>query len=354
MNSTEQIIEETQRESIINRPYNLAGSIKRVKRERFNITPEKIEYSESNTVPAIMKLFMESLDNPIDVAIKGGCDSIDIKVDEKSIRIKDNGYGVSTENIDGESILYKAFCKYNTSSNYKEQKGHGQKGVNGIGIKLCTTLSTIFEVISEDSKGKLKITATDNNLNHKTKVLNKTGKTGVEVYFEPDFSILEINSIDEEHINKMYEYTLMQALTYPNITFKFNSKKVSIKPKQFIKLLSEHASIEERENYFVAIVPSNSGEFRQLSYINGLEISKGGSHIDYLADTITRNLRSKIVKKYKSIKPSDIKNKLNVIVIGKNMKNIDWEGQVKDTIASAPTDIKEYFKDLDLDKLILR
>jgi len=127
MNKTEQIIEETQRESIINRPYNLAGSIKRVKKDRFNITQDKIEFSTSNTVPALMKLFMEALDNPIDVAIKGGCNTIDIKVDNKSIRIKDNGYGVSTEIQGDESVLYKAFCKYNTSSNYQEKKGQGQK-----------------------------------------------------------------------------------------------------------------------------------------------------------------------------------------------------------------------------------
>jgi len=350
MNKTEQIIEETQRESIINRPYNLAGSIKRVKKERFNITQDNISFSLSSTVPALIKLFMESLDNPIDVAIKGGCDIIDIKVDNKSIRVKDNGYGVSTEMQGDESVLYKAFCKYNTSSNYQDKKGQGQKGVNGIGIKLCTTLSTLFEVTSEDINGKLKITATENNLNHKIKELKKTGKTGVEVYFEPDFNIFEINEIDEEHINKMYEYTLMQALTYPDIKFKFNGKNVKIKPKQFISLLSENAVILEEEKYFIAVLPSESGEFRQLSYINGLEISKGGSHIDYVMDNIVRNLRGKIQKKYKSIKPSDIKNKLNIVIIGRDMKHIDWEGQVKDTIASTSANIREYFKDIDLVK----
>lgn len=348
-NKTEEIIEETQREAIINRPYNLAGSIKRVKKDRFNITENNILWSTSNTVPALMKLFMEALDNPIDVAIKGGCSNIDIKVDNKSIRIKDNGYGVNTTYAGDESILYKAFCKYNTSSNYQEKKGQGQKGVNGIGIKLCTTLSSTFEVTSEDTNGKMKIVATENNLNHSTKKLKKTGKTGVEVYFEPDFSIFEVNEIDEEHINKMYEYTLMQALTYPNVNFRFNGKSVKIRPKQFIKLLSEESEIIEEEKYFIAVLPSESGEFRQLSYINGLEISKGGSHIDYIVENVVRSLRTKLIKKYKSIKPSDIKNKLNIVIVGRNMKNIDWEGQVKDTIASTPANIRKYFEELDLD-----
>lgn len=350
MNKTEQIIEETQRESIINRPYNLAGSIKRVKKDRFNISPESITYSESNTVPALMKLFMEALDNPIDVAIKGGCSVIDIKVDSESISVADNGYGVSTEFQGDESILYKAFCKYNTSSNYQDKKGQGQKGVNGIGIKLCTTLSTEFEVISEDTNGRLKILATENNLNHKITKLKQTGKTGITIKFKPDFNIFEVSDIDGEHINKMYEYTLMQALTYSDVKFKFNGKQVQIKPKQFINLLSSDAVIVESKDYFIAVTPSVSGEFRQLSYINGLEISKGGSHIDFIIDEIVKNLRAKISKRYKNIKPSDIKNKLNIVIVGKNMQNIDWEGQVKDTIASSPANIRAYFKDTDLSK----
>jgi hypothetical protein len=39
----EKIVEETQRESIINRPHNLAGSVKRVESTRFNISSDNIE-----------------------------------------------------------------------------------------------------------------------------------------------------------------------------------------------------------------------------------------------------------------------------------------------------------------------
>ncbi len=351
IDETEEIVEETQREAIINRPYNLAGSIKRVKKERFNVKMDSISYGVSNIVPALLKLFMESLDNPIDVAIKGGCNIIDIRVDEKSIRVKDNGYGVSTlEDAKGESILLKAFSKYNTSSNYKEKKGKGQKGVNGIGIKLCTTLSKYFEVTSEDKHNKKKIIITENNLNSKIKDLKKTGKTGLEVYFEPDFNIFDVDEIDEEHISRMYEYTLMQALTYPEITFKFNGKAVRIKPKQFLKLLSDDIVMEEHDNYFFGIVPNDSGDFKQLSYVNGLEIVNGGTHVEVVLETIIKNLRTKIAKKYKSIKPGDIRSKLTFVLIAKNMKNIDWEGQVKDKIASTSTNIKKYFSETDLDK----
>lgn len=355
IDTTEDIVEETQRESIINRPYNLAGSIKKVTSERFNITKEKITYTESTVVPAVIKLFMEALDNPIDIAIKyNACNRINISVDETTINIKDNGIGVSTGvDENGEHILYKAFCKYNTSSNYREMKGES-KGVNGIGVKLCTTLSTNFTVTSEDRAGRLRIKVSENNLHHDIEDLPAKNSTGVEVSFQPDFNIFEGTKIDQEHIDRMYEYTLMQALTYPDIKFTFNRKAVSITPKQFMKLLDENHIIEETEDYFIGILPNDTGEFRQLSYVNGLEISKGGSHVNAPVEHVVRAMQEKLVRKYKTIKRTDIKSKLMFVMVAKNMKNIDWEGQTKNNITSTPGVIKEYLKETNLDKLALR
>jgi len=347
LSEPERIVEETQREAILNRPHNLGGSVNLVNKTRFNITPTEITHSDSKSVPALLKIFMEALDNPIDIAIKGGCKTIDVKVDEKSITVKDDGYGVDTREVDGESIVYKAFCKYNTSSNYGDNRGKfAQKGVNGIGIKLTATLSKTFIVESEDKYGRVKLTVTENNLHHDLKEYKPKGKTGVNVYFEPDFSIFDVDSIDETHINRMYEYILMQSLTYPDVSFKFNGKKVSLKPKQFVKMLSEDAVIEEYDDYFIGVVPNESGEFLHLTYMNGLEVSDGGSVTDYISNKVTQVLRDKFIKKYKTIKPQDVKRKLTVIIVGKGMGVINWDSQMKSKITNPMQDIVKYFKDL--------
>lgn len=349
----EQIVEETQRESIINRPHNLAGSVKRIKKERFNISSDAINFEESTTVPALIKLFMEALDNPIDVAIKGGCSEIDIKVDKNTISIKDNGYGVSTLTDDnGESVVYKAFCKYNTSSNYGANRGQGQKGVNGIGVKLCTTLSTKFVVESEDVNGRVKLEATENNLNHKITKMKPTGSTGVSVKFSPDFKIFDVDHIDDDHIKRMFEYTLIQALTYKDIKFKFNGKRVSYTDKQFISLLDENYVIENNEDYFFAILPNKYDDFKQMSFVNGLETSKGGTHVDYIMYRVVNGIREKLVKKYKNIKPGDIRNKLTFVLVSKNVKQIDWDGQTKESITTPDRVWSQYFKDVDFEKLV--
>lgn len=346
----EEIVLETQREAIVNRPYNLAGSIKRIPRERYKITPTSIELTVQSTVPALMKLFMEALDNPIDVAIKGGCKNITIKVDKTTITVADDGYGISSaKHANGKLTLYNAMCVYNSSSNYKEQKGQGQKGVNGIGIKLCTTLSTTFKAVSDDGKKVTTVIATDNNLNHKVSQKKTTGKRGTVISFAPDFNIFDGTEIDQEHIDRMYEYTLIQALTYPKVNFKFNGKSVKYTPKQFIHLLGEHAIIEETEDYFFAVLPNELDDFRQISFVNGLEISEGGSHVNVPVDDIVKGIRTKLIKKYKTIKLGDIRNKIQFVLIAKNMKNIDWEGQTKSKIGSTNKQIREYFVNTDME-----
>ena len=345
------IHKETQREAIVNRPHNLAGAIKGSKRTRYCITPNEVIYRDSLITPALLKLFQEALDNPIDVGIKSDKQiKIDIKVTNRYIQIKDDGYGIPSIEHNGHYQAWDAFCDYNTSSNYKEAKGQGQKGVNGIGVKLCTTLSTKMLVDSDDGKKKILIEATDNNLHHKIEVAKSTG-SGVQVKFYPDFKIFDVDEINEEHIQRMYEYTLIQALTYPELQFRFNGKIIRLTPKKFMSLFPGSV-IDEQEDYFIAVTANSEDDFKQISYVNGLETHLGGTHIDYIIDTVSNNIRTKLQKKkdFKTIKPGDIKNKLLVVVIAKNMKNVDWDGQTKASISSPYAQMRDYFDKTDFDK----
>ena len=339
-----EIHKETQREAIINRPHNLAGSVKGITRTRYNISDTGVEYRDVKTTPALLKLFMEALDNPIDVAIKSQKDvKIDIKVTSDFIQIKDNGYGIPSVKKNGHWQAWDAFCDYNTSSNYKEAKGQGQKGVNGIGVKLCTTLSKKMIIDSDDGKKKIHIVATENNLKHVI-TEKETAGHGVTIKFFPDFNIFDVNEITEDHIKRMYEYTLIQSLTYPEITFRFNGKIIRMTPKKFTNLFPSSV-IDEQEDYFIAIAPNEQDDFKQISYVNGLETYLGGSHIDYVMNQISYAVRDRLVKKKdtKNIKPGDIRAKMLLVLIAKNVKDVDWDGQTKASITSPTSKMRDYF-----------
>jgi len=349
------IVEETQREAVLNRPHNLAGSIQRVNKERFVISRDSIILKETNTVPALIKIFQEAIDNPVDVFIKSDGkkgDVIDIKINKTTFSVSDNGYGIPTsENDQGENFVYVATCKYNTSSNYMDDN-EGQKGVNGIGIKLSNTLSKKFVVVSDDGKNKVTITSTENNLNHKITKSKTTGRTGVTVKFNPDFDIFDVDEIDKEHIERVYEYVLIQALTYPKITFKFNGKAVKYTPKQINNLFEHRGVLAESDDFFFTVMPNALDDFRQISFVNGLETSRGGSHIDYIAEKIIGGVRDKLIKKYKSIKPGDIKNKIQLFLVASNFRGAKWDGQTKESITNPRKEISAFFDKINWDTVI--
>lgn len=349
----ENIQEETQREAIINRPHNLAGAVKYIAKDRFNIYSDKIIFGKARTVQALLKLFQETLDNSVDIYIKSKgkfSNKIDVKVNNTTIKVKDNGYGISSSKNDvGEHIIYVATCKYNTSSNYGDNRGGDAKGVNGIGIKLCSTLSTTFRATSDDGKKITQVVATENNLNHKVTTKKTTGVPYTELEFSPDMNLFDTTEIDEHHIRMMYEYTLIQSLTYPEIEFKFNSKKVSYTPKKFLSLFNKPFIAHEDEDFFIAVMPNDTDDFKQISYVNGLETHKGGSHINFINSQIISKVREKIAKKHPNIKVGDIKNKITLVFIAKGFKNLDWDGQTKESIINPDKDFREYFKDTKLD-----
>ena len=351
------IVEETQREAVLNRPHNLAGAVERVSKERFSITKDSVQLGTVKTVPALIKIISEAIDNPIDVFVKSSGskgNKIDIKVTKDTFTISDNGFGIPTsENELNENFVYVATCKYNSSSNYVDENT-GQKGVNGLGIKLSNTLSTHFKVISDDGSNKVTVVSTKNNLEHDIKKEPSTGKTGVTLSFKPDFNIFECNEIDQEHIDRIFEYVLIQALTYPEITFKFNGKMVKYTPKQFLGLFEQTGQLYEDDDYFFSIMHNSLDDFRQVSYVNGLETTRGGSHIDYVMTNVVNRIRDKLIKKHKTIKPGDIRNKLQLVIIAKNFRGAKWDGQTKESITNPVKDLTDFFQNVDWDKYIAK
>lgn len=65
------------------------------------------------------------------------------------------------------------------------------------------------------------------------------------------------------------------------------------------------------------MVSLSDGEFRQVSFVNGICTSKGGTHVNYVVDQIVERLQEAIVKKNKNlgkVKPFQIKSYLWVFV----------------------------------------
>lgn len=60
----------------------------------------------------------------------------------------------------------------------------------------------------------------------------------------------------------------------------------------------------------------SDGEFKQVSFVNGICTSKGGTHVNYITEQIVEKIKEKIEKKDKNlkVKPFQIKGHLWIFV----------------------------------------
>ena len=89
-----------------------------------------------------------------------------------------------------------------------------------------------------------------------------------------------------------------------------------------------YESTDERWEYAIALAPNH--EFTQVSFVNGICTFKGGKHVDYIMNQITRKLCDYIEKKKKvKVTPTSIKEQL-MLFLRCDIENPAFDSQTKD------------------------
>ena len=88
------------------------------------------------------------------------------------------------------------------------------------------------------------------------------------------------------------------------------------------------------ERWEIAASISNSGSFEYLSFVNGINTIKGGKHIEYITNMITKNLTElTLAKKKKVVKSQHIKDNL-IIFVKALIVNPSFDSQSKETLTT--------------------
>lgn len=347
----------TEREHIIQRPTMYIGAVDLTSSNEYILTENnKIEYIEINTVPGFIKTINEIIDNSVDVAIKTNFKSsneISIKMTDEFIEVQDNGTGIPViKNSDGHYLAELAWGHARAGSNFDDDSNRTQIGMNGVGSFATNCFSKKFIGKTDDGKKCYTISFKDNASSFTDKETESSGKTGVTVKFYPDLEKFGLETIDNTHMNVIKQRLINLSMTFPDIIFKFNGKKININSfKKYVSLFDDNFEMYETEDYRFAILPNESDDFRQFSYVNGLKIPDGGTHIDVIMNNIVSPIREKLLKKYKTIKPADIKNKLMIVAFLKNVKNTKFNSQTKEKITNSASEIVSYYGDIDYTKI---
>ena len=340
-------------EHILVRPNLWIGSVSPSEKETWvlneddTISFKKISYTEG-----LLKICNEVIDNSVDVGIKTNWEKstkIDITITKDTFTCEDNGTGIPVEkNESGEWIPVIATCVPMSGTNFEEERN--SIGANGVGVKATNIFSKKFECITCDGKGKLKIVCTDNLSTKKISELKPTAKTGTTISFSPDFDRFGVKEFRTELMTMIKTRLKFLSWFYPKCQFTFNGQKIGIKSKDISSMFPQPAVVLNEPNVYICIYPSE--EPYNLTYVNGLYMRRGGTQIDYILNKVITDIREKVSKKYKAIKPADIKNRLGIVCFFKGFPNCEFDSQTKETLTNSVGDITSYFQreQVDLDK----
>ena len=315
------------------------------------------QYSTKKVVPALIKMIEEIYQNSVDEHIRTEgkyADKIDVSfgysLEGDEISVTDNGRGIPQELIDGVARPVLAWTTLRAGSNFDDSKRVGA-GTNGMGAALTNIFSKQFVGKTCDGKTLMVVECSD-NMNNIKSWTSKEKSNGTSVSFIPDLERFGMTSLDADHVDLIRDRIENLAICYKTIQFSFNTKPIKFKTlKDVAKRFSDDALVFDHGNISLIIAPSGvDEEFRCLSYVNGINIKNGGSHVDYVMNKITDAIRTMVKKKMKiDVLPNQIKQHLLLASWASGFKNLRFDSQSKERITNTVAEVSEFFKDVDFE-----
>ena len=284
---------------------------------------------------------------------------VEINQEKNLISVYNNGKGIPIV-IHKEHKIYVPeliFGNLLTSSNYDDSILKITGGRNGYGAKLTNIFSKKFTVETVDSKNKKKYSQIfTKNMSEKKppEITNLTSsdtdKDYTKITFEPDLSKFKMKELEDDIINLMKKRVYDVAGTSPtHISVFLNNKKIQIKnfkeyteyylKNEFFAEKVEYPKIfENPHNRWEVMVTMADSQFQQVSFVNGICTSKGGTHVNHVADQIIDKISIFISKKQKDmkLKPNQIKQYLWIFV-NCYIENPTFDSQTKEFMSLKET-----------------
>nr|CAG8492090.1 15863_t:CDS:10 [Entrophospora candida] len=344
-------------EHVLKRPDTYVGSVEVITEKLwiYNVKDDKLEYKEITYVPAFFKIFDEILVNAADNKIRDSSMSIiKVKIDKElgKISVYNNGKGIPIE-IHKELNVYvpeMLFGQLMTSSNYDDNEKKVTGGRNGLGAKSANIFSTQFTVETTDTTQKRIYTQLfHNNMTQtdKPKIISYDGKEEYTmISFIPDFEKFGMTELTDDIIALLSKRVFDMAGTVKDVKVFLNYKRIQVKNfKEYVQMYLKSVNaagassrtmvVHEHFNdrWEVSVTPSVEGQFQQVSFVNSICTSKGGTHVKHVIDQIVNKLTEHIEKKNKGVKvkPFQIKNHI-WIFINCLIENPAFDSQTKENM----------------------
>jgi DNA gyrase subunit B len=312
-------------------------------------------------VKGLHHLVYEVVDNSIDEAMAGYCDTINVIINEgNSITVEDNGRGIPTamHTKEKKSALEVVMTVLHAGGKFDKDTYKVSGGLHGVGVSCVNALSThLSAVVHRDGKIYQQEYSIGKPL-YDVKEIGVSDKTGTIVTFKPDDSIFE---------NTVYNYETLSArmreLAFLNkgITITIEDRREEAKDddgnfpshtfhsdgglKEFAQYLDRNREpliqdvihIDGEKDGIpveVALVYNTSYTENIQAYVNNINTYEGGTHLSGFRMGLTRTLKKyaedsgMLAKEKIEIAGDDFREGLTAVVSVK-VAEPQFEGQTK-------------------------
>ena len=359
-NLAKQYQRKTDKQHILDNPDTYIGSVENVDANMwiYDDSSERIVQKTIEYIPGLYKLFDEGIVNCRDhvmrmiqspILDKRFVSYINANIEnDGTIILSNDGNGIDIAKHPEYDVWIPEliFGHLRTSTNYDKDEKRIVGGKNGFGFKLALIWSTYGKIETIDHTRGLKYTQEfRNNLNViETPVITKVPKTTkpyTKVLFKPDYSRFGIQGLTADMLGllkkRVFDIAAVTDHSIKKVKIGFNDQLTPVKNFQnyvdlYVGNKSEtkriYESSDERWEYAIALAPNH--EFTQVSFVNGICTFKGGKHVDYIMNQITRKLCDYIEKKKKvKVTPTSIKEQL-MLFLRCDIENPAFDSQTKD------------------------
>tara|TARA_A100001037_G_scaffold274709_1_gene272682 strand:- start:3117 stop:5036 length:1920 start_codon:yes stop_codon:yes gene_type:complete len=320
-------------------------------------------YIGDTGVNGLHHLIWELVDNAVDEAMAGHCDTITVVLNENgSVTVIDNGRGIPVDDhpTEKQSALEVVMTVLHAGGKFDKQNYAVSGGLHGVGVSVVNGLATWCEVEVKsrliDKNGRVYRQRYKRGVPESgVEAGEATEETGTRVTFMPDEEIFETVEFHQETVanrlrelaflNRGLRILLQDARDDSEQTFHYEGGI-----KAFVEYIDEgkshvHDPVQfegEREGVWAEIAFSYNDSYAQnlFSYVNTIHTPEGGTHETGFRTALTRSLNAHATK-YNLLKSEkftlsgdDTREGLTAVISAK-VPEPQFEGQTKQKLGNS-------------------
>ncbi|EAI5602065.1 DNA topoisomerase (ATP-hydrolyzing) subunit B [Campylobacter upsaliensis] len=314
-------------------------------------------YIGDTNINGLHHMIYEVVDNSIDEAMAGHCDTIDIELTtEGSCIVSDNGRGIPvgmhpTENMPTLTVVLTVL---HAGGKFDQDTYKVSGGLHGVGVSVVNALSKKL-VATVQREGKIyRQEFAKGQIASEFGIIGESKKTGTSIEFFPDEEIFELTEFDYEILAKRFREL---AYLNPKITINFKDNRIGRNESfhfeggisQFVSDLNKKQALtkpiffsvdEDNVNVEVALLYNDTYSENLLSFVNNIKTPDGGTHETGFRMGLTRVITNYVEanasarEKDNKITGEDVREGL-IAIVSVKVPEPQFEGQTKGKLGSS-------------------